>query len=121
LVSSKYQFVRNMCIQRLHKEDYLLFSANEKAELELAEMADNEEEFLTLLTKKYPIRMLSIRLQLSEETIFQRIQRIENVIHEETLKQLDNIQFQEISPENNHSSSERAKSFLVQLTSPEKR
>jgi hypothetical protein len=119
--SSKYEFVRKLCIQNLHEDDYLLFAANEQAELELAGMAETEEEFLQLLTERYPVRMLSKRFQLTEESFFQVIQVIDQKIHAETLKHLDQLSLREIplkdpsfSPGNH-----KTKNFILHFTLPE--
>ncbi|GEM_PF-6656652 len=113
--SSKYEFVRKLCIQNLHEDDYLLFAANEQAELELAGIAETEEEFLQLLTDRYPVRMLSQRFQLTEESVFQLIQVIEQKIHSETLKHLDQVTLREIPLKDTSSSKgeHNTKNFIL--------
>ncbi|SDN17896.1 hypothetical protein [Alkalicoccus daliensis] len=88
--NSRYEFIRAQLLRTLPAEDRKIFFMHEKLESMLADKAATEEEFFSLLVSNSPVIQTAAAFSLPADFVFEKVQFIEQKLHElteETLKQ----------------------------------
>lgn len=86
---ARYEFIRNQLIQSLPAEDRLLFSEHERAEEDLASLAETEEDFFYSYMHDSPAASTARKFSLPEKVVYEHVQFIEKLMHDRILECLE--------------------------------